>query len=191
MSKSFRPRKGKTLNSARMLGIGAVIVGTLASCSNKSSPAPTAISAQSTAAATLPANPSTTPIPTAAESTQIPIATTATAKPTVAAILPTATTASTGKFKNGEYVGDAERADRWGDLQVRATIQGGQLLKVDIVVFPHSTRRSNLISEAALPTLVSEAIANQDANVDIVSRATDTSYAFVASLGSALSNAKP
>ena len=88
-------------------------------------------------------------------------------------------------------MGDAERADRWGDLQVRATIQGGQLLKVDIVVAPHSTRRSNLISQAALPTLVSEAIQNQDANVDIVSRATDTSYAFVASLGSALSHAKP
>ena len=80
-------------------------------------------------------------------------------------------------------------ADRWGDLQVRATIQGGQLVKIDFISFPQSTRRSVLISNAALPTLVNEAIQNQDARVDVVSRATDTSYAFTASLESALNAA--
>jgi uncharacterized protein with FMN-binding domain len=63
------------------------------------------------------------------------------------------------------------------------------LVKVDILAYPHSTRRSDLISRAALPTLISEAITNQIANVDIVSRATDTSVAFIDSLGSALSQA--
>lgn len=96
---------------------------------------------------------------------------------------------TTGKYKDGEYVGDAVSADRWGNLQVKATIQGGQLVKIDFVSYPHSTRRSQLISNAALPTLVSEAIQNQDATVDAVSRATDTSFAFQSSLESALSAA--
>jgi uncharacterized protein with FMN-binding domain len=189
MSKSNRPHhlhRGNSRYSARMLGIGAVIVGTLAGCSNKSNQATPAPAVQPNPPAAQPVAAGPTPIPTEPKSTQ-----TAIAKPTVMAALPTATAASTGHFKDGEYVGDVERADRWGDLQVRAVIQGGQLTQVDIVASPHSTRRSILISEAALPTLVSEAIQSQDANVDVVSRATDTSYAFVASLESALTNAKP
>ena len=86
-------------------------------------------------------------------------------------------------------MGDAVPADRWGNVQLSVTVQGGQLVKIDLVSYPHSTRRSELISHAALPTLIDEAIQNQDAQVDVVSRATDTSYAFTSALESALNAA--
>ena len=59
-----------------------------------------------------------------------------------------------------KYIGDAVRADRWGELQVRTLIEGGRIVKIDFVKFPQSTRRSITISNAALPTMVNEAIQN-------------------------------
>jgi uncharacterized protein with FMN-binding domain len=192
MSKSKSSHKGntKTMRPAKLLGMGAVIVGTLAGCGNTSRPAtvtPAPVqNTASTGAATQMPEPSATSVPATTESTQAP-----TLVPTQepSPISPTATpaSASSGKYKDGEYVGDAVSADRWGDLQVSVTVQSGQLVKIDLVSYPHSTRRSDLISRAALPTLISEAIQNQSAQVDVVSRATDTSVAFTSSLESALS----
>jgi uncharacterized protein with FMN-binding domain len=186
-----------------MLGLGAVVVGALAGCGSAATTASTSATTISTAPASTTepseSQPAQTPSATAQPtSTAAPEPTTQptteptvepTAEPTATAIPPTATPASTGHFKDGEYVGDAVRADRWGNMQVRAVVQGGELVQIEILDYPSSTSRSDLISRAALPTLISEAIENQTAQVDIVTRATDTSVAFIASLESALADA--
>jgi uncharacterized protein with FMN-binding domain len=166
---------------------------------------PTTVVTQSpthTPAPTTTAPATETPAPTAsAEATETPFPTeaptdTPTEAPTEAPTdtpteIPTETPATSGQYKDGEYVGPAVRADRWGDLQVRAIIEGGRLVQIEFVKFPQSTRRSRSISNSALPQLVSEAIENQSAEVDVISRATNTVIAFRESLESALSDARP
>jgi uncharacterized protein with FMN-binding domain len=97
---------------------------------------------------------------------------------------------STGQYVDGEYLGNSVQAHHWGNMQVNAVIQNGQLVDVEIVQYPQSTPRSRQITSNALPRLISEAIENQSADIDIVSRATDTSVAFIASLRSALNSAE-
>jgi uncharacterized protein with FMN-binding domain len=94
-----------------------------------------------------------------------------------------------GGFKDGTYTGDSTDAF-YGTIQIAAVIQNGKLTKVNILRYPNDRNRSITINTNALPILQSEAIQNQTANVDIVSGATDTSQAFITSLGSALLTAK-
>lgn len=93
------------------------------------------------------------------------------------------------EFYDGQYYGDAVNAGRWGRMQVVAVIEGGELVDVLVAGYPHSTYESDIITRNALPVLISEAIEAQDSDVDFVSRATDSSRAFVASLESALLDA--
>ena len=92
-------------------------------------------------------------------------------------------------FYDGMYYGDAVEADRWGAMQVVAVIENGVLVDVLIAQYPDSTYESDIITRNALPTLIAEAISAQDADIDFVSRATDSSRAFVQSLESALLDA--
>jgi uncharacterized protein with FMN-binding domain len=94
-----------------------------------------------------------------------------------------------GSYVDGVYSGDAIRTDRWGYTEVRAVIEDGMLVNVEIVNYPTGKRRSAQISQSAFPALISEAISNQSADVDIVTRATDTSVAFIRSLDTALQDA--
>jgi|GEM_PF-2738187 len=227
MPKINRSQKREYVRPAKLIGVGAFIVSTLAGCSNASNPSPTPASATAIPATIVPsapsqnnaaasttapqAEPSATPVPATAEATteatqapdptQVPTQAAPTQVPTEAPTAaaapagpagpaaPAQGAAASGKFKDGEYTGDPVPADRWGNIQVKATIQGGQLVKIDILSFPHSTRRSDLISHAAIPQLIDEAVQNQTAQVDVISRATDTSFAFTSSLESALSAA--
>jgi len=109
--------------------------------------------------------------------------------PPVAAVALDSSAQNVGLYIDGAYLGDAVSTDRWGSTQVQAVIENGQLVDVEIVQYPNHTDRSAQISLSAFPTLISEAIQNQSADVDIVTRATDTSRAFIASLRSALENA--
>jgi uncharacterized protein with FMN-binding domain len=88
-------------------------------------------------------------------------------------------------IKDGLYTGDVADAF-YGNIQVAAVIQNGKLVKVNILQYPNDRQRSIEINSQALPILQSEAIRVQSATVDIVSGATDTSQAFITSLGSAL-----
>lgn len=133
-----------------------------------------------------------TTVPPTATATLVPPTATPTDPPPTATpteLPPTATPEPSGQYVDGTYLGDAVAADRWGDMQVRAVIEGGELVNVEIVAYPSSTRRSDEITRAALPSLISEAIANQSADVDIVTRATDSSVAFIESLETALEDA--
>ena len=137
-----------------------------------STPTPTPVAStqpQSSGTATAPAStptPATTPVPTPAPAT----------KPT-------------GQYKDGTYTGSSADA-YYGTVQVQAVVQGGKLVTVNFLQYPSDRRTSQSINGQAMPMLQTEAIQAQSANVSGVSGATDTSAAFVQSLGSALAQAK-
>ena len=100
--------------------------------------------------------------------------------------------------------GTAAEADRWGPLQVTLTVRkttttvgkkksvARKITKVAVPVYPNHTDRSVFINEQAIPMLVQEALQAQFdiSQVQVISRATDTSYAFGQSLQAALLAAK-
>jgi len=111
-------------------------------------------------------------------------------KPALNIKSPAKTTASnTGMYKNGAYTGDVADA-YYGNVQVEAVIKGGKISDVIFLQYPNSHGHSVEINNSAMPILKSEAIQAQNANVDTVSGATETSGAFQNSLASALALAK-
>jgi uncharacterized protein with FMN-binding domain len=97
--------------------------------------------------------------------------------------------AKPGMYKDGTYTGAAADA-YYGNIQVNAIVQNGKLADIIFLQYPSDQSQSREINTRAIPLLRSEAIAAQSANVNIVSRATDSSQAFRQSLASALAQAK-
>lgn len=95
---------------------------------------------------------------------------------------------SLGQYKDGSYVGNVTDA-YYGNVQVQAVVQSGRLADVVFLQYPSDRSTSVRINTRAMPTLKSEAIQAQSAQVDAVSGATATSEAFVSSLSSALAQA--
>lgn len=75
---------------------------------------------------------------------------------------------------------------RYGDAQVRVTATDGKLTEVTAVQLPDDDRRPSAISWNAEPTLRSDALAGQSADIDTVSGATYTGDGSAESLQSAL-----
>jgi uncharacterized protein with FMN-binding domain len=98
-------------------------------------------------------------------------------------------TGSRVSYKDGQYTGDVADA-LYGNIQVQATVSGGNVTDVTFLQYPNDRDRSININSQAMPYLKQEAIAAQSANVDIVSGATATSQAFITSLASALNQAR-
>ncbi len=103
--------------------------------------------------------------------------------------LPQAVQPVVGPYKNGQYTGDVADA-YYGNVQVKAIISGGKITDIQFLQYPNDRRTSIEINSQATPYLKQEAIQAQNANVDIVSGATQTSRAFRESLQSALDKAK-
>jgi uncharacterized protein with FMN-binding domain len=99
------------------------------------------------------------------------------------------TSTPSNTYKDGSYTGKSSDAI-YGYIQVRTTISGGKLTDVEFLDYPQDRRNSVEINNYAMPQLKSQAIRAQSAQVDGVSGATDTSQAFIESLGDALSQAK-
>lgn len=93
-----------------------------------------------------------------------------------------------GKYKDGTYTGSAEDA-YYGNIQVQVTITNGSITDVQFLQYPNDNGTSRSINMQAMPYLRSEAIQAQSAQVDIVSGASDSSAAFIKSLGNALGQA--
>lgn len=96
---------------------------------------------------------------------------------------------SSGKYKDGSYTGSVADA-YYGNVQVKVFISTGKIADVQFLDHPQDRQTSVRINNRAMPYLISEAIAAQDANVDTVSGASFTSAAFRESLSSALGKAK-
>lgn len=78
----------------------------------------------------------------------------------------------------------------YGDVQVRAVVQGRRLLDVVPLRLTDSSGRSVSISAQAAPILRREALAADSARIDTVSGASYTSQAYIESLQSALDAAR-
>lgn len=100
--------------------------------------------------------------------------------------------------------GNPGSAGRWGDVQVTIVVRkttttvglkktvARKITKVNVPVSPNHTDRSVFINQQALPLLVQETLQLQFqiSKFQLVSGATDSSYAFADSLQSALLLAK-
>ena len=86
---------------------------------------------------------------------------------------------------DGTYVG-ATDSNRWGNVQVQVVYSGGVLTDVQILQYPDGDRKSVAINQRALPTLISEAISLQSADVSSISGATYTYNSYRISLQSAI-----
>jgi uncharacterized protein with FMN-binding domain len=78
---------------------------------------------------------------------------------------------------------------RWGPVQIRLTIAGGQITKVGVLQYPNGNSLDLQIANYAFPRLIQQTISTQGAHVDMVSGATYTSTGYLQSLQSALDQA--
>ncbi|WP_426502120.1 FMN-binding protein [Dactylosporangium sp. McL0621] len=103
------------------------------------------------------------------------------------AAMPASTTPAAGAGDGGgtAYKGSVA-ATRWGDVQVVITVAAGKITAVSVPVYPDNNNRDVQINKRALPILVRETIAAQNARIDTVSGATVTSDGYIESLQAAL-----
>ena len=95
----------------------------------------------------------------------------------------------TDMYRNGSYLGKVADAF-YGPMQVQAIIQNGKLADIQFLQYPNDRETSLEISRMSLPRLKTEVIQAQNAHVDIVSGATQTSEAFRETVESALTKAR-
>ncbi len=97
------------------------------------------------------------------------------------------TTAATQPPAGGTQQVDGDVVStRFGDVQVRIVESGGKIVDVQPLQLPFDRSRSLEISQYVAPILDSEALQAQSAQIDTISGATYTSYAYQRSLQSAL-----
>jgi uncharacterized protein with FMN-binding domain len=99
------------------------------------------------------------------------------------------TMSATNGYKDGSYTGNTIDAT-YGQVQVSAIIRNGRITDVQFLQYPNDPGHTQEVNQLAMPLLKQEAITAQNANVAIVSSATQTSNAFIQSLQSALDQAK-
>jgi uncharacterized protein with FMN-binding domain len=105
--------------------------------------------------------------------------------PATAAATPASSSSSSSGRGAGTATGDAI-STIYGAAQVRVTVKGGRIVKVEALQLQGNEPRSVQISSAAAPVLQQEVLAKQTADVDAVSGATFTSASYTQSLQSAL-----
>jgi uncharacterized protein with FMN-binding domain len=101
---------------------------------------------------------------------------------------PTTTPAAGGSYRDGTFTGDAV-SYRWGTVQVQVVVANGRVTDVVALQQPDDDRRSQQINGRAIPALKREVLSAQDADIDMVSGATDTSENYIESLQAALDQA--
>jgi uncharacterized protein with FMN-binding domain len=94
-------------------------------------------------------------------------------------------TGSSRSTYSGQVTGSAVQIP-FGTVQVKITLQNGQITDVQALQMPADQRRSSEISQYAAPQLRSEVLSAQSAQIDTISGATYTSEGYIQSLQSAL-----
>jgi uncharacterized protein with FMN-binding domain len=110
-----------------------------------------------------------------------------TSQPTSSASSP-AKTSTPSSSATKTATGDAI-STRYGNVQLKVTVAGGKITKVEAVQLPSSDPKSSEISSYAVPQLTQSALTKQSASVDAVSGATYTSSGYQTALQSALDKA--
>jgi uncharacterized protein with FMN-binding domain len=100
----------------------------------------------------------------------------------------TSAAVAASQYADGTYQGAAVD-EPWGVFQVQAVVSGGQLVDVAIVAAPTDSHSSR-INSRSIPTLTSQALTTQSADVDVISGATWTSESYATSLQAALDSAE-
>jgi uncharacterized protein with FMN-binding domain len=98
------------------------------------------------------------------------------------------TAASKPSTKSKKYKGPSIDM-RWGTVQVTIVVKSKKIVDV-LATAPNERTRSQIINEQALPMLRDEVLTAQSANIDEVSRASDTSAAYIESLQAAIKHAR-
>ncbi|HSD98134.1 MAG TPA: FMN-binding protein [Patescibacteria group bacterium] len=103
---------------------------------------------------------------------------------------PTPSSAS-ATYKDGAYTGETVETDRgYGPVQIKAVISGGKITDIIFLQMPNLPGHTTEVTAFSQPLLKEEAITAQNASIDTVSGATQTTEAFEKSLASALALAK-
>jgi uncharacterized protein with FMN-binding domain len=89
---------------------------------------------------------------------------------------------ATGGYRDGLYAGDGSGLH--GDIAVQVLVQGGRIASIAI------TRCGTQYPCSLMAPLQSEIVARQSAQVDVVSRATDSSIAYESAVAVALTKAR-
>jgi uncharacterized protein with FMN-binding domain len=121
-------------------------------------------------------------IPTEGVSPPLPI-TTGTPNPGANPPIPAGT-----HLEDGEYQSDKVQFE-WGDLRVKIVVAAGKMTGVQILSYPDHRSTSLYLIQLADPILNNEVIKTQQAKVDIVSSATNSSYAYQDAVANALMKA--
>ena len=136
------------------------------------------------------------PQPVATSSAATTPSTAAATTPSATAATTPSTTASTDTTVAAEATAAVQAFDgsvvqtRFGPVQVQVQITDGAISDVAVIQYPDDDGKSVRINASALPTLRTEVLTAQSADVDTVSGATYTSDAYVASLQSAIDEAR-
>jgi uncharacterized protein with FMN-binding domain len=101
----------------------------------------------------------------------------------------TAAAAASNTLADGTYAGSTD-TNKWGPVQVQVTVSGGRITGVVALQTPTDDRKSVSINQRATPTLATETLAAQSAQIDTVSGATYTSDSYQVSLQSAIDLAR-
>ena len=101
---------------------------------------------------------------------------------------PQATTNASG-YKDGIYTG-AETSSMYGKAKAQVVISNGKIVEVVFLEFPNDRVPSATKSNMAMPIIKQEVISAQNANVNTVSGATETSSSFIQSISDALRQAR-
>ena len=116
-------------------------------------------------------------------------ATADTAPNAAAAPTPTPDAIPAPKVAKDQNVTGATAQTRWGPVQVQITVKDGKIVDAVGLQYPNGDRRSQWISDQAIPWLVEETLTEQSANVQIIGGATYTSNGWRQSLASAMQKA--
>jgi uncharacterized protein with FMN-binding domain len=92
---------------------------------------------------------------------------------------------SSGSGSSKTATGAAEQT-QYGNAQVRVTVSGGKITKIETLQLQGNDPKSVQISSSAEPILQQEALTKQSSAIDVVSGATFTSTSYELSLQSAL-----
>jgi len=175
--------------------LGATAAGTTSAAAITAAGTPTTGEAtdeatdETTAASTSTSTPSATatPTPSAKASAKASASPKASAKasPTPKAAVTKAAPAGVSGTFNG-----ATAQTQFGPVQVQIVVKNNKITSANAIQYPTGNSRDVMIASYAVPTLNSEAVQAQSANISMVSGATYTSNGYLQSLQSALNQAR-